>query len=1125
MSFQPLVTYVKQARMFDAMRKSSIDERTRLIVSQDIGVRAGGAKRFFHVPLDPEAIARALRTNGNAYEIIRPDVPVKPYFDLEMEGEEMTPKYSRGCLDQFLSWFTDEIAGLFEITLTAQSYLILDSCRANKLSYHVIVNEAIIFESELAQKHFMEYLFGRFANPRDDAEARTFEKLSWTKSSGEILRIMDVVVYKNNQSLRLANQTKCGKDHILKLLSRFSNTPVADPNGGEFADPDAKSEWSLLDTLAVSYLGCCDGRQTITAARVATIVDRQAPKQTSKNARTNTKSGGRGFSVPFSETEFLTTGQTLMVAKDMSENDLLEFPPWKRSLYLIPNSSQPYSITSRVGFALRGVGATVEDYREWAKLSAKYYPGSSLYVQVENTFEKLVSDRMGAPTLLKYAKAANPDYFRGAPAEIEAHFAINTSGVRVIKEKCRFVSMEGTEDGNNIFDPAKQIVLHAYLGRGKTTAIGRALKDATSYLFLSSRQTFAKFIKADFGCDCYLDVKKFGEDDVYRSKKLVCSLESLLNIELHETTYDVIVFDESESILAQFSSPTMGNKQIEIWKCLEARCLAAKKIIYADAFLTDRTLDYARGIAELHDGESKNITLIKNDTPAVNRTCREVRQDDFSKTLVAGLLRGEKPFCVYSSVTQLINDMAVVRGAAIVEEKLQTSLDGALIYHARTDDAVFRTMENMNETWQAATMVVTSPVTTIGCSFSPEGDPSFDDVYVSAAPTCCVRDTFQSQMRVRHLRGNRMIYCFPPPQKLRFVKMNADLQYDLFEAFENANKSKTNLVATLLSKLKLNCDGGQLAHLNPIFDEKKATPIGLLRLYFANAKEASMSSANYVELFRAYLKRCGYVESGVALPTFEGACAAHAEHLQYSDIPVIDGSGHLEQLELHIKTKTATALQKVMVRRYFFDDKINDDVRGEAREQLFNLHAQPHHARQLENLSRLLDGTLAFGEDMKSGTLTNMIGPRVHYVRTLNGLLGIRNVDLARGGTVASCAALGRSINYLNQNEQGIRVAFSLRPRSGGERYLNFKSALCLVRAIYKHFGGITLVGDGTKKRKLTQFEMRSPYSFVKADLFRRSAAEDCGVRHADEYFDVDYFGEDVLVPETTKKKRRFGEL
>ena len=1122
MAFQPLVTYVKQSHMFDAMKKNSIDERKRLIVSQDIG--AGGAKRFLHVPLDPGAIAGALRTNGNAYEIIRPGVPVKPYFDLEMEGDEMTPEHSRACLDLFLSWFTDEIAGLFEITLTAQSYLILDSCRANKLSYHVIVNEAIIFESEVVQKTFMEYLFGRFANPKTDLEARTFEQLSWTKPSGALLRIMDVVVYKKNQSLRLVGQTKSGKEHALKLLSRFSNTPVANPIGGEFADPDGDSEWSLLDTLAVSYSGCCDDRQTITEERVALIVDRQQPKQTSKTARTNKSTGG-GVSIPFSEAEFLTTGQTLMAAKNMREIDLLAFPPWKRSLYLIPNSDQPYSITSRVGFALRGVGATVEDYREWAKLSAKYYPGSSLYVQVENTFEKLRSDLMAAPTLLKYAKAANPDYFRKAPAEIEAHFALDTSGIRVIKEKCRFVSMEGTEDEKNIFDPAKQIVLHAYLGRGKTTAIKRALKDATSYLFLSSRQTFAKFIKADFGCDCYLDVKKFGEDDVYSSKKLVCSLESLLNIELHETNFDVIVFDESESILAQFSSPTMGNKQIEIWKCLEARCLAAKKIIYADAFLTDRTLDYARGIAELHEGESKYITLIKNDTPAVNRTCSEVRQDDFAKTLVAGLLRGEKPFCVYSSVTQLINDMAVVRGAAIVEEKLQTSLDGALIYHARTDDAVFRTMENMNETWEAATMVVTSPVTTIGCSFSPEGAPSFDDVYVSSAPTCCVRDTFQSQMRVRHLRGNHMIYCFPPPQKLRFVKMNADLQYDLFEAFENANKSKTNLVATLLSKLKLNCDGGQLAHLNPIFDEKKATPIGLLRLYFANAKEASMSSANYVELFRAYLKRCGYVESGVALPTFEGAFAAHAEHLRYSDIPAIEGSGHLEKLELHIKTKTATALQKLMVRRYFFDDKFNDEVRGEARSQLFDLHAQPHHARQLENLSRLLDGTLAFGEDMKSGTLTNAIGPRVHYVRTLNGFLGARNIDLARGGTVASCAALGRSINYLNQNERGIRVAFSLKPRSGGERYLNFKSALCLVRAIYKHFGGITLVGDGTKKRKLTQFEMRSPYSFVKADLFRRSAAEDCGVRHADAYFDVDYFGEDVLVPETTKKKRRFGEL
>ena len=390
-------------------------------------------------------------------------------------------------------------------------------------------------------------------------------------------------------------------------------------------------------------------------------------------------------------------------------------------------------------------------------------------------------------------------------------------------------------------------------------------------------------------------------------------------------------------------------------------------------------------------------------------------------------------------------------------------------------------------------MVVTSPVTTIGCSFSPEGAPSFDDVYVSAAPTCCVRDTFQSQMRVRHSRKNRMIYCFPPPKKLQFVKTNADLQYNLFEAFEDANKRKTTLVSRLLAKLKLNCVDGKLAHLNPIFDDRLATPPGLLRLYFANAKESSMSAANYVELFRAYLKRCGYVESGVELPKFEGACASHAEHLQYFAIPEIATSDHLNKLELHIKTKSATALQKMMVRRHFFDKKISDAVRGVARLRLFELHAQPHHARQLDNLRHLLEGTtaLAFGEDMNSGTRTEMNGPRVHYVSTLNELLRVRRADVVRGGTIVTCGTLGGAINYLNQNEKSLRLAFCLRPRCGDERYLNFKTALWLVRAIYKHFGGITLVGNGTKKQKLTQFRMESPYSFVEGKLFKRESVDE----------------------------------
>ena len=83
------------------------------------------------------------------------------------------------------------------------------------------------------------------------------------------------------------------------------------------------------------------------------------------------------------------------------------------------------------------------------------------------------------------------------------------------------------------------------------------------------------------------------------------------------------------------------------------------------------------------------------------------------------------------------------------------ALSNALVYHAKVSDSVFDSLDNINTSWKAASMVITSPTNTIGCSYSPEGEPDFNAVYVNATPTCCVRDTFQTQMRVRHLKKTK----------------------------------------------------------------------------------------------------------------------------------------------------------------------------------------------------------------------------------------------------------------------------------------------------------------------------------------------------------------------------------
>jgi hypothetical protein len=284
----------------------------------------------------------------------------------------------------------------------------------------------------------------------------------------------------------------------------------------------------------------------------------------------------------------------------MTYADIEKLPEYLQYLYMISNTSQSYEFFVKIAMALRRCGGKSSELIEWwalyeKELAIKYYEKkdkkaidffekSFIVEDFEKKFnsgKKGESNSYGLPTLKNYAELANPEYFiprwkgqllddllNDAKSEsdilLKKYFNPNFEHIKIIVEYCPFVSQIGTEHEKNIFTPEKVIILQAYLGKGKTTAIQRLLPRYKRILFLSPRIAFSKFLCKDFGAICYLDVD-FGAicnldaDGRTTLDKLVMSMEGLHKLK-SALDYDCIIFDECEDNLGVFASSTMKSR-------------------------------------------------------------------------------------------------------------------------------------------------------------------------------------------------------------------------------------------------------------------------------------------------------------------------------------------------------------------------------------------------------------------------------------------------------------------------------------------------------------------------------------------------------------------------------------
>ena len=263
-------------------------------------------------------------------------------------------------------------------------------------------------------------------------------------------------------------------------------------------------------------------------------------------------------------------------------------------------------------------------------------------------------------------------------------------------------------------------------------------------LFVSYRISLSVDLMNNFK---YLNFKSYLDKD-YKADKLIIQIESIqkINNEFIDDytqqipSYDLVIIDESESVLNQFSSNTF--KEAKNCFIFFSEVLKnSKKILFMDGDLGERTFDFV---------DSINAT----------KSMHIVNKSIFDKKIY-NIINDRNGFINY-----LIDDLNNNLNIAIISQSRRQCDDYKKlllqkfpnkiikIYTSLTDD--FEKKKDVNIEWKNANVIIYSPTIEAGVSF--DHDNHFNKIYgILSANSTSQRSYLQMLARIRKVKNNKII--------------------------------------------------------------------------------------------------------------------------------------------------------------------------------------------------------------------------------------------------------------------------------------------------------------------------------------------------------------------------------
>lgn len=344
------------------------------------------------------------------------------------------------------------------------------------------------------------------------------------------------------------------------------------------------------------------------------------------------------------------------------------------------------------------------------------------------------------------------------------------------------------------------ILLRSAMGSGKTVAISSLIKDMEErlggtlrVLVISTRRTCMMMLSDMFDVGKYLNTSDGSiRADIHQMDKIVVSMESLHRLIPRGSVniikkFDLVILDECESILANFSSVTMKNRRKNYQLIKAIMETEGTKTVFSDAFLGECTLQFFMMSGLL---SSKSWSLIVN-THNKSSTKYELFTDQMSGLFIADYkhaIMTHQRFIFASDRIDAISYFQDLLVTFLPENELKKKK--ILTITAGSAPDVILSASDC-KSWEDYDYIYYSPAVTVGNSYAPvDSEKRFHLLFGLFTGTTTTLDAIQMTGRARSLKRSVAKILLSQTSVLngeRFVEDKKEVSRYIEERIKNAS--------------------------------------------------------------------------------------------------------------------------------------------------------------------------------------------------------------------------------------------------------------------------------------------------------------------------------------------------
>lgn len=772
----------------------------------------GGSKEYVACGDFPLWVSEGLvaaEQDEHAYEILPEGRAVYPYVDIEFDAEELdADEVLVAVIDAVLTCLQQigctkaRGLGVFSASGACSGGRIVSG---QKGSFHVVFETAEVFRSTMDQRIFVQHVL----MPYVKADAERVEALTWTTAKGEKMLAVDAVPYMRNQAFRLPYQSKRGSHRPLVPYLPTLTYPITPRWTVGVYDPP--------DTLSYFDMG---------------QMEREVMGQ------------GRHLGLPHPQGRpSLEYDLVVALTAELSADFLTRYQETRDLVWCLWAVEQ----TPRMREAIHATCQRGRNY-DWRWVEGLLRTWRYAAFSIGSLVRWVKQERGG--TVVRRIIQANPIYYH---RELFETALMPTEKVQV---SCRYLGAVREMDFK-ARDPTDTLLVKSHLGTGKTVAITNIIRLGVykRILVLSPRKSYTHAQMGIFTGDpslppfvSYLDHEGFLSEVPY----LIVQLESLHRIFTFFEPYDLVIMDEAESILNQLHSVTTNGKHLmNNHTTLERVLRTAGRVIMADAFLSDRTMNVARALRA-----EERTRYIENTYQPYERTAVYLQAPEPEEAKDEKGQEPEEPEAEGAIRAHLYGFCQRIMGALRAGRRIvvlwtskrkgdwfaRSFLEGTGIayrfYSSDTTKEEQLGLRDVHTTWSEIQCLMMTTSITVGISYDPdEPEVQFDEAFLYGSnSTAMPRDIAQALLRVRVLKTQRLTYVVDARPTSN--------DYDTTRGFQNVWNQLTAKEIACLRDHPLTewYDCPDWAKWNHVYNEN----------------EERCSRVEYVAILEKYLALCGY---------------------------------------------------------------------------------------------------------------------------------------------------------------------------------------------------------------------------------------------------------------------------